>query len=44
MYATAYCQSKWYLRRYADLPTTGNKKGDVWNIVNADAAHGGQRR
>lgn len=25
---------------YADLPTTGNKKGDVWNIVNADAAHG----
>ena len=23
---------------YADLPTTGNKKGDVWNIVNA--AHG----
>lgn len=29
---------------YADLPTTGNKKGDVWNIVNADAAHGGQRR
>jgi hypothetical protein len=24
----------------ADLPTTGNKKGDVWNIVNADAAHG----
>ena len=24
---------------YADLPTTGNKKGDVWNIVNADAAH-----
>lgn len=22
------------------LPTTGNKKGDVWNIVNADAAHG----
>lgn len=25
---------------YADLPATGNKKGDVWNIVNADAAHG----
>ena len=25
---------------YADLPTTGNKKGDVWNIVNADASHG----
>lgn len=25
---------------YADLPTTGNKRGDVWNIVNADAAHG----
>lgn len=20
--------------------STGNKKGDVWNIVNADAAHG----
>jgi len=25
---------------YDELPTTGNKKGDVWNIVNADAAHG----
>lgn len=23
-----------------DTSTTGNKKGDVWNIVNADAAHG----
>lgn len=29
-----------YYDGYADLPTTGNKKGDVWNIVNADAAHG----
>ena len=25
---------------YADLPTTGNTTGDVWNIVNADASHG----
>lgn len=25
---------------YDELPTEGNKKGDVWNIVNADAAHG----
>ena len=25
---------------YDELPTTGNQTGDVWNIVNADAAHG----
>lgn len=25
---------------YAELPTEGNKKGDVWNIVNADTEHG----
>lgn len=25
---------------YSDLPTTGNVKGDVWNITNADASHG----
>ncbi len=25
---------------YADLPTTGNKAGDVWNIEAADAEHG----
>ena len=25
---------------YAELPTTGNVAGDVWNIVSADAAHG----
>lgn len=25
---------------YADLPTTGNKVGDVWNVAEADAAHG----
>ncbi len=25
---------------YADLPTSGNVKGDVWNITNADATHG----
>lgn len=25
---------------YADLPAEGNKKGDVWNITNADAEHG----
>lgn len=25
---------------YADLPTSGNSTGDVWNIVNADATHG----
>ena len=25
---------------YADLPTTGNTIGDVWNITNADASHG----
>jgi len=25
---------------YADLPTTGNKVGDVWNITAADSAHG----
>lgn len=24
---------------YADLPASGNNTGDVWNIVNADAAH-----
>lgn len=24
---------------YADLPTSGNSTGDVWNIVNADATH-----
>ena len=24
---------------YAELPTEGNKVGDVWNIVNADTAH-----
>ena len=25
---------------YAELPTSGNKTGDVWNIVNADPTHG----
>ena len=25
---------------YADLPTTGNVTGDVWNIATADATHG----
>ena len=25
---------------YADLPTEGQKEGDVWNIASADAAHG----
>lgn len=25
---------------YADLPATGNKVGDVWNIAAADSAHG----
>lgn len=25
---------------YTELPTEGNEKGDVWNIVNADAEHG----
>lgn len=25
---------------YAELPTEDNKKGDVWNIVNADTEHG----
>lgn len=25
---------------YSDLPTTGNKVGDVWNIENADDTHG----
>lgn len=25
---------------YAELPTEANKKGDVWNIVNADTEHG----
>lgn len=24
---------------YSDLPVSGNNAGDVWNIVNADAAH-----
>ena len=25
---------------YAELPASGNKTGDVWNIVNADPTHG----
>lgn len=25
---------------YAELPSSGNKTGDVWNIVNADPTHG----
>lgn len=28
------------VQNYADLPTEGNVEGDVYNIVNADAAHG----
>ena len=25
---------------YSDLPTSGNNTGDMWNITNADTAHG----
>lgn len=28
------------VQNFADLPTEGNVEGDVYNIVNADAAHG----
>lgn len=33
--------AKYYgsVNNYSDLPTSGNKTGDVWNVVNADTEH-----
>ena len=33
-------QYKGTVANYSDLPTTGNKVGDLWNITNADSSHG----
>lgn len=37
---TTVYQYKGSVATYADLPTTGQKVGDVWNVVTADPDHG----
>lgn len=37
---TAVYQYKGSVATYADLPTTGQKVGDVWNVETADPGHG----
>lgn len=37
---TKVYQYKGSVATYADLPTTGRKLGDVWNVETADPAHG----
>lgn len=37
---TAVYKYKGSVDTYADLPTSGQQVGDVWNVVNADETHG----